>query len=227
MSLLGALHAGGASLAAQQAALQVTGNNISNAGTAGYTRQVTNLASMGPSEAAPGMYTGNGAGVMSIERQVNAAVNESLRGATSDQARAQTTDSVLGRLETTFGALNDNDFSSQLTSFFNGFSTLANDPTNVGQRAVVIQNGTTIAGYLQHNAPTGEQASQAAGIQAYTVKNPVVMRASPSPQAKQVRSFNVGDLVYPTGQKNGIWWEVDDENGNRGWVTSTTISPRN
>ena len=53
------------------------------------------------------------------------------------------------------------------------------------------------------------------------------MRQAASPQAKQVRSFNVGDLVYPTGQKNGIWWEVDDENGNRGWVTSTTISPRN
>ena len=50
------------------------------------------------------------------------------------------------------------------------------------------------------------------------------MRKTPSPQAAQVRSFNAGDLVYPTGQKNGIWWEVDDENGNRGWVTSAMIS---
>jgi len=32
--------------------------------------------------------------------------------------------------------------------------------------------------------------------------------------------------VFPTGQKNGVWWEVDDENGNRGWMSSTTISPR-
>jgi curli biogenesis system outer membrane secretion channel CsgG len=84
-----------------------------------------------------------------------------------------------------------------------------------------------LIGYLQRSAPTGEQASQAAGIQAYSVRQAVIMRQAASPQAKQVRSFNVGDLVYPTGQKNGIWWEVDDENGNRGWVTSTTISPRN
>jgi len=49
------------------------------------------------------------------------------------------------------------------------------------------------------------------------------MRKSPSPQAPQVRSFNPGDMVYPTGQKNGIWWEVDDENGNRGWVSSAMI----
>jgi len=83
-----------------------------------------------------------------------------------------------------------------------------------------------LIGYLQRSAPTGEQASQAAGIQAYSVTQAVVMRRAASPQAPLVRSFNAGDLVYPTGQKNGIWWEVDDENGNRGWVTSTTISPR-
>jgi curli biogenesis system outer membrane secretion channel CsgG len=77
--------------------------------------------------------------------------------------------------------------------------------------------------YMQKSAPTGEQASQAAGIQGYTVKATIVMRKSPSPQAPQVRSFNPGDVVYPTGQKNGIWWEVDDENGNRGWVSSAMI----
>ena len=77
--------------------------------------------------------------------------------------------------------------------------------------------------YMQKSAPTGEQVSQAAGIQGYTVKQPIVMRKAPSPQAPQVRSFNAGDTVYPTGQKNGIWWEVDDENGNRGWVSSAMI----
>jgi curli biogenesis system outer membrane secretion channel CsgG len=77
--------------------------------------------------------------------------------------------------------------------------------------------------YMQKDAPTGEQASQAAGVQAYTVKQSIVMRKSPSPQSPQVRTFNAGDMVYPTGQKNGIWWEVDDENGNRGWVSSAMI----
>lgn len=83
-----------------------------------------------------------------------------------------------------------------------------------------------LVNYLQNAAPTGEQASQNAGIQAYTVKQSLVMRKTASPQAAQVRTFAASDLVYPTGQKNGIWWEVDDETGNRGWVTSTMISPR-
>ncbi|HVX86037.1 MAG TPA: flagellar hook-associated protein FlgK [Phycisphaerae bacterium] len=149
MSLLGALHTGGSSLAAQQAALQVTGNNISNAGTAGYSRQVVDLASTGPADIGNGQYTGNGVGVQSIERQVSAALNESVRGASSDQASAQTSNTVLSQLETTFGALNDNDLASRMTDFFNSFSTLANNPADEGQRAVVIQNGSTLAGYLQ------------------------------------------------------------------------------
>lgn len=80
--------------------------------------------------------------------------------------------------------------------------------------------------YLQTSAPTGEQASQAAGIQAYTVKQPSALRKAASPQGAQLRMFTVSDLVYPTGQKNGIWWEVDDETGNRGWVLSTMLSQR-
>jgi curli biogenesis system outer membrane secretion channel CsgG len=80
--------------------------------------------------------------------------------------------------------------------------------------------------YLQNAHPTGQQASANAGIQAYTVTQTLVMRRTPSPQAPQVRGFHEGDLVYPTGQKNGIWWEVDDENGNRGWISSAFITPR-
>ena len=83
-----------------------------------------------------------------------------------------------------------------------------------------------LIGYMQRGAPTGAQASANAGIQAYTAKQNLVLRKSASPSAPSVRTFAPGDLVYPTGQKNGIWWEVDDENGNRGWVSSAFISPR-
>ncbi|MDR3507632.1 MAG: SH3 domain-containing protein, partial [Caulobacteraceae bacterium] len=81
--------------------------------------------------------------------------------------------------------------------------------------------------YMQSNAaPEAGSASASAGVQAYTATRETTLRSAPSAKAKIVRSFQAGDLVYPTGQKNGIWWEADDENGNRGWVTSTAISPR-
>jgi len=83
-----------------------------------------------------------------------------------------------------------------------------------------------LVGYLQHSAPSGAEAKEAAGMQAYAATKPATLRKGPSPQTAAVRTFQPGDLVYPTGQKNGIWWEADDENGNRGWVPSTMISPR-
>jgi len=74
--------------------------------------------------------------------------------------------------------------------------------------------------------PALAEASANAGIQAYSVKQNLILRKAASPNAASVRTFAPGDLVYPTGQKNGIWWEVDDENGNRGWVSSAFIAPR-
>jgi hypothetical protein len=76
------------------------------------------------------------------------------------------------------------------------------------------------------SAPAAGSASANAPIQAYRVTQSLVLRSGPAPASKAVRSFAIGDLVYPTGQKNGVWWEVDDENGNRGWVSSAMISPR-
>jgi curli biogenesis system outer membrane secretion channel CsgG len=81
--------------------------------------------------------------------------------------------------------------------------------------------------YMQSGAaPTGQQVSEAAGQQGYHVTQATIIRLTPSAKAKPLRSAAVGDLVFPTGQKNGIWWEVDDENGNRGWIPSTVITPR-
>lgn len=81
-----------------------------------------------------------------------------------------------------------------------------------------------LVAYVQGMQPGAAQA--AAPIQAYRATSATTLRTQPSPQGRAVRTFGPGDLVYPTGQRNGIWWEADDENGNRGWVTSTTISPR-
>lgn len=98
--------------------------------------------------------------------------------------------------------------------------------TEIGRvvAAAYLNAFADLIGHMQGVAPGTAEA--AAPIQAYTVTGAIIMRAGPAPTARQVRTFNIGDLVYPTGQKNGVWWEVDDENGNRGWVSSAHISPR-
>jgi curli biogenesis system outer membrane secretion channel CsgG len=98
--------------------------------------------------------------------------------------------------------------------------------TDIGRviAAAYLNAFVDLVGHMQGSAP-GEAAA-AAPTQAYTVTRPAVLKAAPSPTAASVRSFESGDLVYPTGRKDGVWWEADDENGNRGWISSAFISPR-
>jgi flagellar hook-associated protein 1 FlgK len=147
--LFGSLSLGGSSLSAQQAALQVTGNNIANAGTAGYTRETVDIQPTGSVQIGNGQSTGSGVSINSVQRQVSEALNESLREATSDQNGSQSLSTTLTSLQNAFGALNDNDLSTQLNSFFNDFSSLANDPTNSTEQSQVLQDGKSIASALQ------------------------------------------------------------------------------
>jgi len=111
-----------------------------------------------------------------------------------------------------------------------GFAALAGggySNTDIGKviTAAYFNAFIDLVHYMQSNAVADSGASAAdAPISAYRVTSATKERTEPG--GKIVRSFNPGDLVYPTGQKQGVWWQVDDENGNRGWVMSTMISPR-
>jgi hypothetical protein len=54
----------------------------------------------------------------------------------------------------------------------------------------------------------------------------ITLRASASPSAAAVGAVKAGAAVYPTGQRNGVWMEVDDENGARGWMSSAFAKPK-
>jgi len=51
------------------------------------------------------------------------------------------------------------------------------------------------------------------------------LRRSPSSSSSSIRSLRDGDLVYPTGGKEDLWWEVEDENGNVGWIENPDLRP--
>jgi flagellar hook-associated protein 1 FlgK len=149
MSLLGTLQVGKSALAVQQAALQVTGNNIANAGNADYTRQVATLAPSRDQQIQPGMFVGTGVDLTGIKRQIDEALNARLRSSISDSQAADTTQQWLGRVESVFNELSDQDLSTQMSTFFNSWSNLANKPQDISLRQVVLQNGGSLAGQFQ------------------------------------------------------------------------------
>ncbi len=78
--------------------------------------------------------------------------------------------------------------------------------------------------YMQAQEPGAQAAS--APIASQRTTTDVQLRANPSTSAKVVYTLHAGASVYPTGQRNGIWMEVDDENGNRGWMSSAFATSR-
>ncbi|MGN6624993.1 MAG: flagellar hook-associated protein FlgK [Tepidisphaeraceae bacterium] len=145
MSLNGALNIGGTALAINQAAIQTVGNNIANVGNDDYTRQTVNLGTTPDTQLAPGQFVGNGVQLDGIARQVDEALNARLRSTLSDNTSASTNQDWLGRVQSVFNELSDNDLSTQLSTFFNSWSSLANKPQDAGLRQVVIQNGQSLA----------------------------------------------------------------------------------
>src|SRR5579871_1229790 len=63
-------------------------------------------------------------------------------------------------------------------------------------------------------------ASAAAAQQMVVATRPTAMFSQPSTQSAVVRPLDQGARLYPTGNKNGLMWEVKDELGNQGWVSS-------
>lgn len=149
MSLIGALNIGSTALTVSQAQIQTSGNNIANANTPGYTRQVAGQAPLPSQQIQTGVFVGTGVNLTGIQRQIDQALESRLRAAGSDAAAADTAQQWLGRVESSFNALSGNDLSAQLSTFFNSWSNLANTPQNAGLRQVVLSNGDTVAKTFQ------------------------------------------------------------------------------
>lgn len=63
-------------------------------------------------------------------------------------------------------------------------------------------------------------ATAAAAQQMVVATRATAMFSQASTQSQVVRPIETGMRLYPTGQKNGLMWEVKDELGNQGWVSS-------
>ncbi len=62
--------------------------------------------------------------------------------------------------------------------------------------------------------------------QSFVTTTAVDMKRSPSKGSSTVRRLDAGMMVYPTGGKEDMWWEVEDDNGNAGWVMNDKLTPK-
>ncbi len=149
MSLTSALSIGRSGLAANQAALEVAGNNLANAANPGYTRQSPVLKAATDVRVDAGIFIGTGVRLESVIRNVDAALQGRLRAAVSDQQASLARQDLLSQIESIQNDLSDTGLSSRLGEFFAAWSELANNPSESSLRTLVVQQGASLAGFVQ------------------------------------------------------------------------------
>ena len=149
-------------LMAQRTAVNVTGQNIANANTAGYTRQRAELTAI-ERVGLPGQYgsrdqVGWGVNVTSVQRLNDAFVDARQRDARASAAYADSQAGALGQVESILGEPSDTGLASQLDAFWSSWQAVATAPDNIAARQGVLSKATTLAGSLQQGRGAVERA---------------------------------------------------------------------
>lgn len=135
-------------LLAQQRAIDVTGHNIANQATEGYTRQrVTTAASpaLAIGTAAGRAQLGSGVDVTGIERIRDRFADVQYRAQSTKLGEAQTTAALLGQAELAFAEPGSTGLSAQLGKLWNAFSDVANAPGSTSARQVLLDTAKAVA----------------------------------------------------------------------------------
>ena len=112
-------------LLAQQYQMNVTGHNIANASTPGYSRQRANLVTTSPTESAGGLL-GTGVIVQSVDRLRNRFIDTQIRSSNDASARrARNIRSSARSRPRSMSSQRQRDLSGTLNTFFSSWMTLS------------------------------------------------------------------------------------------------------
>jgi flagellar hook-associated protein 1 FlgK len=154
-SLFGSLSIAVRSLLAQEGALDVVSNNISNVNTTGYCRQLPILTEAPPLDTGQ-ISIGNGVefdGVQSVRDNI---LELRIDQETQQQNQLQSYVNSMNQVQSLFNETQGAGLSDAINKFFNGFQTLSDNPTDGPSRQAVISAGQNLASEFQQ---TGQQLS--------------------------------------------------------------------
>lgn len=134
-------------LAAQSYGLNVAGQNVANAGVAGYARREALLATR-----ALGANTTGTVDVVGLRRVTNQWTDRRLLEASSLASGAASRDDALGGVEALFDDASGTGFGSSLDALFASFGTLASNPSDLTTRSTVLARATAFAGRVRDTA---------------------------------------------------------------------------
>lgn len=184
------------SLIAQRQALDVSGQNVANANTPGYTRQRADMSAVQGSSVptlwstTPGV--GNGVRVDTITRMGDVFLDTRLRSETSASSYQAAHADTLGRLEAQLREPSDTGLSSSLQTFWADWQDVANTPDDTAARMVLIGDAQSLVGQIS----TGYRGVETRWSQLRTSTSTLVTDVNSTAQAiadlnAQIRSVTV------------------------------------
>ncbi|WP_328462693.1 flagellar hook-associated protein FlgK [Actinoplanes sp. NBC_00393] len=151
-STFGGLNTALTSLYAQRRGLDVTGQNIANASTEGYTRQRVVMQSQN-ANLVPGIYSttsavGSGVTVSSVERLRNTALDQRSFTEHANSAYHNERAAAYNLIEDVFGEPSDTALQGRLQDMWDGWNSVAANPDKAAPKAALLEQATTVAATL-------------------------------------------------------------------------------
>ena len=180
MSTFGGLSIAASGLNAAQAALQLTGQNVANANTTGYTRQRVDQSALAQTTLAT--YStqsgyGDGVNVTGVSRVNDAVVDARVNSTAGSAAYWSTTSTAVSSVEDSLNEPTTSGLASQMSTFFNDWQTVANNVGTTsasGAATALIQQGQLVASTIStgySNAAQGWNDAQSAAASTVTTIN--------------------------------------------------------
>jgi flagellar hook-associated protein 1 FlgK len=152
--LFASLTSAARALEAQRYGLDVTGQNIANVNTPGYTRRVVDLGEVPPESSRS---AGRGVEILGIRSQRDRLLERRLEREISGAHRDAALGDALGIVESALGSTGRS-IDVRLTEFFDSFARLADDPSSAVARRDVLQQAQSLASAFRETSDRLAQA---------------------------------------------------------------------
>jgi flagellar hook-associated protein 1 len=165
--LFGVLSTALTSLSVSQDEMAVTSNNVANANTPGYSRQVADVAAGAPITEGSVSF-GTGVVLQKIESLRDPILEIQLNQQTQQQSDLSTVLTQLQQIQTQFSS-SSSGIGADIGNFFNTVQQLAPDPTNLTLRQGVLSAASTLA--TDFNTAANNLQTQRSGIDQNVVES--------------------------------------------------------
>ncbi|MCA2213724.1 flagellar hook-associated protein FlgK [Jidongwangia harbinensis] len=175
-SSFGGINTALTSLYAQRRALDVTGQNIANANTEGYTRQRVDMRSEVGS-LSPGMYAktdglGTGVSLNEVQRVRDEFLENRGRAEHGKSTQLATQSAAYTSIEDVFAEPSDTALAAQLREMWGSWNDVANNPQLTATRSTLLQQSWTVADQLNSAsaALSGQWSDNRTSLSAYVTE---------------------------------------------------------